>query len=163
MLPLKPGIKIYSENLDEKLLKEYGGVPVFAPDEAEIAILRLNTPYQKIGNGFLERRFHQGDLDFKSPEKERILEIMNAMPTIVDIYLDRPAVIPDISRKAAALIGSFNVSDDVILDILFGNFNPMGKLPFELPSSMEAVEAQREDVPSDSRAPLYPYGFGLHY
>ena len=162
-LPLEPGVKIYSENLDEKLLKQYGGTPVFAPDEAEIAILRLKTPYEKIGNGFLERMFHQGDLDFKSPEKEHILDIMNEMPTIVDIYLDRPAVIPEISRKAAALIGSFNVSDDVLLDILFGKFNPVGKLPFELPSSMEAVEVQREDVPSDSKAPLYPYGFGLHY
>ncbi|MEE4195144.1 MAG: glycoside hydrolase family 3 N-terminal domain-containing protein [Anaerolineae bacterium] len=162
-LPLASGVKVYCENIDKDLVKKYGGQPVFAPDEAEIAILRLAAPYEKIGNGFLERMFHQGDLDFKSPEKEHILELMEMVPTIVDIYLDRPAVIPEISRKAAALIGSFNVSDDVILDILFGKFNPVGKLPFELPSSMEAVKEQKEDVPHDSKAPLYPFGFGLRY
>jgi len=156
-------VKIYSENLDEKLLKQYGGTPVFAPDEADIAIMRLKTPYQKIGNGVIERMFHQGDLDFKSPEIDHIIEIMDAMPTIADIYLDRPAVIPEISSKAAALIGSFNVSDDVILDIIYGKFNPVGKLPFELPSSMDAVQEQKEDVPHDSKNPLYPFGFGLHY
>jgi beta-glucosidase len=162
-LPLAPDVKIYCENISKDLIKSYGGKVVFAPDEADIAILRLAAPYEKIGNGFLERMFHQGDLDFKSPEKERILEVMDMVPTIVDIYLDRPAVIPEISHKAAALIGSFNVSDDVILDLVFGKFNPVGKLPFELPSSMEAVCEQKEDVPYDSKNPLYPYGFGLRF
>jgi beta-glucosidase len=39
--------------------------------------------------------------------------------------------------------------------------SPQGKLPFELPSSMEAVRAQKEDVPHDSKDPLFPYGHGL--
>jgi beta-glucosidase len=34
-------------------------------------------------------------------------------------------------------------------------------LPFELPSSMAAVRAQKEDVPYDSLNPLYPFGHGL--
>ena len=40
---------------------------------------------------------------------------------------------------------------------------PQGKLPFELPSSMDAVAAQRSDVPHDSRNPLYRFGFGRSY
>jgi beta-glucosidase len=36
-------------------------------------------------------------------------------------------------------------------------------LPFELPSSMEAVLQQKEDVPYDSKDPLYRFGFGLGY
>jgi beta-glucosidase len=39
----------------------------------------------------------------------------------------------------------------------------MGKLPFELPSSQEAVKEQFEDVPYDSKDPLYDFGFGLRY
>ena len=45
----------------------------------------------------------------------------------------------------------------------YGQFNPTGKLPIELPCSMEAVRAQKEDVPHDSENPLFPFGFGLTY
>lgn len=38
---------------------------------------------------------------------------------------------------------------------------PSGRLPFELPSSMEAVRAQKEDVPHDWKDPLYPFGHGV--
>lgn len=48
-----------------------------------------------------------------------------------------------------------------VLDVIFGRFNPMGKLPFELPGSMDAVCEQKEDVPYDSRNPLF--GFGLTF
>jgi len=47
--------------------------------------------------------------------------------------------------------------------VVFGKFNPAGKLPFELPSSMEAVRNQLEDVPFDSKDPLFEFGFGLSY
>jgi beta-glucosidase len=47
--------------------------------------------------------------------------------------------------------------------LIFGQFTPAGKLPFELPSSMEAVINQSEDMPHDSKDPLYPFGFGLTY
>lgn len=50
-----------------------------------------------------------------------------------------------------------------ILDVIFGKFNPSGKLPFELPSSMEAVRKQMSDVPYDSENPLFPFGHGLSY
>jgi beta-glucosidase len=32
-----------------------------------------------------------------------------------------------------------------------------------MPSSMEAVRNQKEDVPYDSENPLFPFGFGLSY
>ena len=40
---------------------------------------------------------------------------------------------------------------------------PQGTLPFELPSSMEAVRKQLSDVPYDSEQPLFPFGSGLSY
>ena len=57
----------------------------------------------------------------------------------------------------------FGVSDEALLDVVFGPFAPTGKLPFELPSSMDAVRAQKEDVPFDSKDPLFPFGAGLGY
>ena len=115
------------------------------------------------GKGVLERFFHQGDLDFKSPEKERLLGILSAVPTVVDIRLERAAVIPEIAAGAIALFGTFGVNDEVLMEAVFGQLNPTGRLPIELPSSMEAVRAQLEDVPYDSKDPLFPYGFGLIY
>ena len=61
------------------------------------------------------------------------------------------------------MIGNFGVSDAALLDVLVGRAKPEGRLPFELPSSMDAVRAQYSDVPHDSARPLFPFGFGLRY
>jgi beta-glucosidase len=160
-LPLKSGLKLYVEGIKPEALATYGEV-VDDPSKADLAILRLSAPYEK-RKGIMERFFHAGDLDFKEPEKSRILNILNQVPTIVDIYLERPAVIPEIAEKSAALLGNFGANDGTILDVVFGKFAPQGKLPFELPSSMEAVKKQKEDVPYDSENPLFPFGHGLSY
>jgi beta-glucosidase len=47
--------------------------------------------------------------------------------------------------------------------VIFGKFTPQGKLPFEIPSSVEAVLKQKEDIPYDSENPLYKFGHGLSY
>ncbi|MBN1996676.1 glycoside hydrolase family 3 C-terminal domain-containing protein [candidate division KSB1 bacterium] len=88
---------------------------------------------------------------------------MKNKPVIVSMYMDRPAVIPEINDNASALLATFGVSNEAILDIIFGEFNPADKLPFDLPSSMEAVGNQKEDVPFDSENPLYKFGYGLSY
>ena len=49
------------------------------------------------------------------------------------------------------------------MEAVFGVFSPTGKLPIELPSSMDAVRAQKEDVPYDSEDPLFEFGHGLSY
>ena len=85
------------------------------------------------------------------------------MPTIVTVYLDRPAILTPLKERARAVIANFGVSDAALLDVVTGLASPEGKLPFELPSSMEAVAAQKPDVPHDSKAPLYKFGFGLRY
>jgi beta-glucosidase len=85
------------------------------------------------------------------------------VPAIVDIYLERAAVIPEIAAASAALLATFSVADSAVLDVVWGNFKPTGKLPIEMPSSMAAVRAQKEDLPYDSANPLFPFGHGLSY
>jgi len=159
-LPLSREGKIYIEGIDPVIANNYAKV-VKNVEDADIAILRLNAPYEP-RKGFASF-FHAGDLDFNREDKERICNIVNKVPTVVDIYLDRPAVIPEIAAKAAGLIANFGAKDAVLLDLLFGKTSPTGKLPFEMPSSMNAVRNQKEDVPYDSENPLYPFGYGLHY
>ena len=132
-------------------------------------ILKAPSIVSACGCDFLEtknplaRGFHHGDLDFKGEAKAEILDLLHRVPTIVVMYLDRPAVIPEINESAKALLADYGASDVAVLDIIFGKANPEGKLPFELPSSMEAVKNQKSDVPYDSENPLYPFGFGLSY
>ncbi len=161
VLPLQGKPRIYVEGIQPEVAARYGQV-VQTVDEAEFAIIRLDAPFEQ-RQGFLDSFFHAGDLDFKSPEKERILSLLDRLPTIVDITLDRPAVIPEIAGKSAALLADFGAADSAVLDIVFGRFHPGGKLPFEMPSSMEAVRKQKEDLPYDSENPLFPFGHGLTY
>lgn len=161
VLPLSGKPKLYLENVSPEVAASYSEV-VSTPAEADLAIIRISTPYEP-REGFLERLFHAGDLDFKDPEKQRILDLLTNIPTIVDIYLERPAVIPEIAQHAAALLANFGANDAALLDVIFGRFLPTGHLPFELPSSMDAVRAQKEDLPHDSLEPLFEFGFGLRY
>jgi beta-glucosidase len=163
VLPLAGQPRLFVESVDPAVAAQYGTL-VATPEEAEFAIIRLETPWVPVGtpNTFAQE-FHHGDLDFKGERKSEILALLRAVPTIVVINLDRPAVIPEIDREAGALLADFGASDAAVLDVIFGRARPEGKLPFELPSSMEAVRSQKEDVPHDSRDPLYPFGFGLTY
>ncbi len=163
-LPLtKKDLKIYIRDCDSSVVAQYGHV-VRDAKQADIAIIRLRTPWVPANTDIpFARGFHHGDLDFKEPEKSEILKLLETVPTIVDIYLDRPAVIPEISEKAKALFADYGASDAALLDVIFGKAKPEGKLPFELPRSMQAVRDQKEDVPYDSKDPLYKFKFGLKY
>ncbi len=165
-LPLAPNkLKIYVKNINPKVAALYGTV-VDDPKQADIAIIRLQTPNYPIpeakGN-FIATMFHWGDLDFKGQALQDILTLEKTVPTVVDIYIDRPAVIPEISANAKALIVNFGSNDAALLDVVFGKYKPEGHLPIELPSSMEAVRNQKEDMPYDSKDPLYKFGAGLSY
>ena len=163
VLPLQGQPKIFVRNIDPALAAQYAEV-VDTPAEADFAILRLQTPWVPVEtkNPFA-RGFHHGDLDFKGQAKAEILDLLQTVPTIVVLYLDRPAVIPEISASATALLAEYGASDAAVLNVIFGKASPEGKLPFELPASMEAVRNQKADVPYDSENPLYPFGFGLSY
>lgn len=162
-LPLGEGLKVYIENIDSATVAAFATV-VKTPKEADFAIIRLNAPWYPVETrNPIARGFHHGDLDFKGAEKAKILNLLQTVPTIVDIYLDRPAVIPEIAASAKALIANFGASDQVLCEVLFGKAKPGGKLPFELPASMESVRNQKPDVPRDSESPLFEYGFGLAY
>ena len=163
VLPLQGQPKLFVKNIDPSVAAQYAKV-VAAPEDADFAILRLDSPWIPLETkNPLARGFHHGDLDFKGEAKAEILDLLHRVPTIVVMYLDRPAVIPEINESAKALLADYGASDVAVLDIIFGKANPEGKLPFELPSSMEAVKNQKSDVPYDSENPLYPFGFGLSY
>ncbi len=163
LLPLKKGTKIYAEGMNEKeLLNAYGEV-VDDPMEADIIVKRTNSPFDPRDEYFLESFFKQGRLYYSEEEKAEMLALISKKPSVVIVNLDRAAVLTEIAEASTALMAEFGLSDEVVADLLFGVKQPEGKLPMELPSSWQAVLDQKEDVPYDSKDPLYSFGYGLTY
>ena len=161
-LPLRRGINVYAEGMADGALDGYATV-VGDPADADVAILRLKTPWEPSGQGGLVDLFHGGSLEFPPEELERIASICDAVPTVIDLYLERPAVLGPLATAAAAIIGNYGIDEGALLDVLFGEASPEGKLPFDLPRSMEAVVASHSDAPFDTADPLYRFGHGLRY
>ncbi|MFF7458866.1 glycoside hydrolase family 3 protein [Kitasatospora sp. NPDC008115] len=163
-LPLAPGgLKVYAEGLSAEALGDRAAL-VATPEEADVAVLRLSAPFEPRGEeGTLESFFHAGSLDFPAEEIERVRRICAAVPTVVDVYLDRPAILTGIVGHAASLTVNFGAAEGAFVKVLFGEELPQGSLPFDLPSSMAAVEASRSDVPFDTADPLFRFGHGLRY
>ena len=162
VLPLRGGARVYVEGLDGSVLP--GSVSVAdTPENADVALVRIKAPYEPRNGNFIEALFHAGSLGFAAADIAWLLELMRRVPTVVDIYLDRAAVIPEVADGAAALLASFGATDEALLEIVLGRAAPTGALPFELPSSMESVRRQHPDVPYDSTDPLFPFGYGLAY
>ena len=161
LLPIKKPVNIYAEGLDRTVVTAYGKL-VNDPQAADLIVLHLRTPYSGgLSKVRQEGSFHQGRLDFSDSATAAILNKLHGKPSVVIINLERAAVIPGIAQAATVLIADFNVRDEVILDAVFGKAGFSAQLPFELPSSMNDVYQQKEDLPHDTRHPLYPFGAGI--
>ena len=163
VLPLKAGARVFVHGMSADAVRAKGFVPVATVAEAEVAIVRTSTPFETLHpNHFFGGRQHEGALDFKdgNADYEQIKAAAAKVPTVVSIYLDRPAILGNVRDKAAAIIGNFGASDEALLDVLAGKAKADGKLPFALPASMADVLAQSPGKPHDLATPLYPFGAG---
>ena len=169
-LPLKKGMKIFVDGLDNNIAKDFG-VLVKDPSDADVIIMYIHTVFNgnqesglnRVFDNFLSTLFPNGDLNFNSEIHTRVENYSKDKELIVVVDLNRPAILEDIKKLSSSLIGTFGVSDRIMFEGIFGEFSPTGKLPFEIPSSMESVLNQKEDVPDDSLNPTYEMGYGISY
>lgn len=105
-------------------------------------------------------------------ELETVKELrkrLGTKPLIVCMNLQRPAVMSEIEPLADALIVTFDVQNQAVMDIVSGAAEPSARLPVQLPADMETVERQFEDTPfdmvpyRDSEGNVYDFGFGLDF
>jgi beta-glucosidase len=167
-LPLVPGLRLYAEGVPDGEVA--GFVRVSSPAEADIALLRLEAPYEERGPGF-ESFFHAGSLEFPDEVVAHVGEVAAVVPTVLDVHLDRPAILTPLVAalpegtvalgRTATLVVTFGVGTPALLDALTGTVPPEGRLPFDLPRSTAAVEASRPDVPFDTADPLFRFGDGI--
>lgn len=161
-LPVNEGARLYVDGANPEIAAEYGTV-VASPAEADVALVRVNAPWEHRDDLFLEAWFHQGSLEFPLGEVERIRSLAAQVPVILVVNLDRGAILTPFVEMpgVVALAGVYGAGDAAVLDALTGRIPPLGRLPLELPSSMAAVEAHAPDQPGGSADALFPLGHGL--
>jgi beta-glucosidase len=170
-LPLKSrgkngALRVYLIGIDPAAAKRAGWTVASDPAQADVAIARLVAPFQTLYPQWMFGSMqHEGDLSFHAGDKayDELVRVSGIVPTVATVYLDRPAILTPVRDRVRALLGNFGVSDDALIDVLSGRAAPLGKLPFDLPSSMASVEAQHSAVAHDLAHPLYPFGFGRRY
>lgn len=94
---------------------------------------------------------------------------MGDKPVIVIVETGRPVVLSEIEPYSDAILISFNVQHQALLDIVSGKAEPSALLPMQMPADMKAVEEQQEDVPRDMRcyqdadSNTYDFAFGMNW
>ncbi len=169
-LPLAEGTKIFVDGLDANEAKRYGSV-VDSADHADVVVLYLPTIFNgnqapgsdELMDQFLSTILPDNNLAFSQAVLDKAQAYSQSATLITVVDLNRPAILTELNQLSDGLIGTFGVYDSVLFDVIFGQFSPQGKLPFEIPSSMVAVMAQQEDMPDDSEAPVFEFGHGLSY
>ncbi|HEX3516733.1 MAG TPA: glycoside hydrolase family 3 N-terminal domain-containing protein, partial [Trebonia sp.] len=159
ILPLPAGSRVFTVGIDARVAAEYFTVAT-SMEEADYAVVRLPAPYEE-RPGTVERFFHAGTLEFDPATLNVLMPVLERLPAVVVVNLERPAILTRVAAAATALAGEFGAADGAVLDVLTGRDRPRGRLPFDLPSSMAEVLAQRPDVPFDLPHPLYRFGHGL--
>jgi beta-glucosidase len=155
-LPGQPPKTLYVRGIDPETAGKYATV-TDKPQDADLAVLRIAAPYDADNTGFAAF-FHQGRLDYTAEELAPLREVAASTQTVVDVFLDRPAILTGVP---GALIADFGASDEAVLDVVFGRVSAQGRLPVELPRDASQVEHGRADVPRDSGDPLFSFGHGM--
>ena len=94
---------------------------------------------------------------------------MGTKPVVVIINAGKPVVLSEIEPLADAILISFGVQNQAMLDLISGKAEPSGLLPMQFPASMAAVEHQLEDLPRDMECYVdaagnkYDFAFGLNW
>jgi beta-glucosidase len=114
------------------------------------------TPYAE-GNG------DRSDLSLSA---EDILTVINlrsfGIPTIVVLISGRPMILDNLMLYSDAIIAAWlpGTEGQGVVDVLFGDFVPTGKLSYTWPRSMSQIPINYGDIDYD---PLFEYGFGLTF
>jgi len=120
---------------------------------------------------------HMGDrtsLDLIGRQEE-LVKAMLALgkPIIVLLFNGRPLSINYVSQNVPAILECWYLGQETghaVADVLFGDFNPGGKLPISFPRSAGHLPVFYNYKPSarrgylfDDVSPLYAFGYGLSY
>lgn len=120
---------------------------------------------------------HMGDrsnLDLIGRQEELVKAMLaTGKPVVALVFNGRPISINYLTENVPAVLECWYLGQEcgrAVADVLFGDFNPGGKLPISIPRSVGQVPTFYNHKPSarrgflwDDVSPLYAFGFGLSY
>ena len=120
---------------------------------------------------------HLGDrdsLDLLGRQDELVSQLLaTGKPVIVVLLHGRPNSINFIKEHAPAILEGWYLGQEggtALADVLFGDYNPAGRLPITVPRSVGQLPDYYYQKPSARRpylftdnSPLFPFGYGLSY
>lgn len=166
------------EELDADLLAE----AITVAKNADVAIIFAGS-----NRDYETEASDRKDMSLPFGQEELIQKVLEVNPnTIVVMIAGAPFEIEEISKKTSALVWSwFNGSEggNALADVLLGNLNPSGKLPWTLAKKLEDYAPHAtHSFPGDKSVtyvegllvgyrwfdaknvdPLYEFGYGLSY
>lgn len=106
------------------------------------------------------------NLEFPEEQTSLVNALKAAGANVVSVVImNRAYVLTPISEASDSVMLVYRpgvtCGAEAVADALYGETAITGKLPFQIPASMEQVENQREDLPKDIEDPLYEYGYGI--
>jgi beta-glucosidase len=107
-----------------------------------------------------------GDRDDLTIPYAQILPIQQAkeqgIPVITILISGRPMILGELLNLSDGLIAAWLPGSEGagVTDVIFGDFNPTGKLSYTWPRSMDQIPINLGDEDYD---PLFPFGYGLSY
>ncbi|MGA2769738.1 MAG: glycoside hydrolase family 3 N-terminal domain-containing protein [Bryobacteraceae bacterium] len=139
-------------------------------DQADAALLWLRpTVYQRPEHDYADIALSL----LTGVDVAKVKQIEAAKPTVLVINFINPWVINEVEPGAGAVLATFDVKAEALLDVVRGRFKPAGKLPLTIPADQAAVDKNAPDVPGYAETFDYAYknrvndkyifGFGLTY
>jgi beta-glucosidase len=180
-LPLKPKTKIYFESYFQRRgaasasvvyqpkINNYNVEFVKTPEEADYVLLWL-TPgskslFQSDGSPlYLSMSKNAVDVKYVNTltaKKPTILVINYTNPWVIDEIYNSQTI-----KNIKGMIATFGTTNEALLDVVLGKFNPTGKMPFTTPISEAAVGKQLSDVPGYLKGKdyaLFKFDEGISY
>jgi beta-glucosidase len=143
--------------------------------KADVVILALGGNEQTSREAWAAN--HPGDrdsLDLLGNQDDLVKAILaTGKPTIVFLQHGRPNSINYIAEHVPAILEGWYLGQEggtAVADVLFGDYNPAGKLPITVPRSVGQLPDYYYQKPAAKReylgtgtAPLFPFGWGLSY
>jgi len=156
---------------DQKLIAQ----AVETAKAADVALLVLGGNEDTNKEGWADN--HLGDrdsLDLIGQQNELVKAVLaTGKPTIVLLINSGPLSINYIAENVPAILEGFYLGQETgvaVADVLFGDYNPGGKLSVSFPRSVGQLPIYYNQKPSGRRGylftnkePLFPFGYGLSY